>query len=280
MTKTGFPDDEKHSGHEIWDTDMQKWRTMTIADRFCWNGKDGAFETTAPPATTAAPVTTASTATTDATGTTPPPGTQTTVDPTTLQPVTTIKPFVLGCKVRDHQGPLGEGWAANPKWKDTTLTGRVKTGVATGDIDPNDFGDWYKFAKCMKSALEILEGQAYYPEIKIDKVMLKTGYVATSYPENKPWKDDGTENGLEMSDDDILAGRTVGDSKMAKENTKELWKNVKDGSESVAKRFHGAGSRFIENKDGSDSLVGRCAKHIPTGEATPYTITVFFNAEI
>ena len=134
LAKTGYPDERMGAGsdgHQIFDTKLGRWRTMTIADRLCWDGKhapiDELVSTTQP--TQPDP--------------TDRPGTTTTVDPVTLQPIT-VDEFTLGCKVPDHNGPLVEGFAANSKWKSDAVDAenRHKPGVDDGDIDRNDFGEW------------------------------------------------------------------------------------------------------------------------------------------
>ena len=269
-TKTGFPSKAGSEGHQIFDESINEWRTMTIADRLCWEGKGTDGATTTPAASTTQSTTGVTDAPTAAT-TTPPPNTQTTVDPTTLQPMTE---FTLGCKVPDHNGPLGEGFVGNEKWKADGLEDRHKPNVANGEIDPADFGQWFDFAKCMKNVMHILEGQAYFPEVLVEKTLFKVGYSSQSHPEMKPHSDDGSATGLEQTDDDVLAGRTVGDSKMAKNHVKELFRTVKDQSDPINTQFHGAGSRFIESQNGSDSLVGKCAKFLPNSAKGPYEIKV------
>jgi hypothetical protein len=128
----------------------------------------------------------------------------------------------------------------------------------------------------MKNALNILEGQAYMPEIKLTKIAVGKNYIGVPHPDQKPFTDNGSEEGLEQSDDTIMAGLVIGSSKIAMNRNKQLFKKVKDYSELSDTRFHGAGSRFIENKDGSDSLISRCAKFLPAGAADPLDIKVSF----
>lgn len=179
----------------------------------------------------------------------------------------------------DHNGPLAQGWEANSKWKDSDLTDRNNPSVPDGEIDPRDFGEWYDFAKCMKNALQLLEGQAYKPEIMIAKKVKKVGYDYETFEHKRPHVDDGSLNGKELMSDAVLAGRPIGMSSIATDWRKFLWRDIKDSSESINQAFHGAGSRFMENKDGSDSIVGRCEKFLPDHakqNAAPYSITVFF----
>merc|ERR1712228_160190 len=68
--------------------------------------------------------------------------------------------------------------------------------------------------------------------------------------------------------------------KMAQNNTKNLFRFVKDENESLNTRFHGGGSRFVENQTGSDSLVGRCAKFLPDSAASPYDIKPNYDIEM
>ena len=60
---------------------------------------------------------------------------------------------------------------ANEKWKSVAPTGRHKPSVPNGEIAQNDFGKWYDFSNCMKNAMQILEGQAYFPEIFVTKIV-------------------------------------------------------------------------------------------------------------
>ena len=129
----------------------------------------------------------------------------------------------------------------------------------------------------MKSAMHILEGQAYFPEVLVKKEVQRVGYLSESFPQLRAHRDDGTENGEEQTDDVILAGQPVGISKMAKQQAKQNFRFVKDANEDATKRFHGAGSRFIEDPNGEDSLVGRCEKFLPASAkiaAAPYKIQV------
>ena len=43
-------------------------------------------------------------------------------------------------------------------------------------------------------------------------------------------------------------------------------------SEAAGKRYHGAGTRFIEPKSGVDSLISKCSRFIPADEQSPYNI--------
>ena len=47
-----------------------------------------------------------------------------------------------------------------------------------GELHPADFGEWKPFTECMRDAMQLLEGQAYFPEAKIDKDIQKVGYIA------------------------------------------------------------------------------------------------------
>jgi len=61
--------------------------------------------------------------------------------------------------------------------------------------------------------LEILEGQAHYPEAKNLKTSL--GEVSVKWDE-KPYIDDGSTDGNEITDDVVLAGLEIGSSKTSK----------------------------------------------------------------
>ena len=39
---------------------------------------------------------------------------------------------------------------------------RTDPSVANGELDPADFGEWWPFANCLKSAMLLIEGQAYF----------------------------------------------------------------------------------------------------------------------
>ena len=82
-----------------------------------------------------------------------------------------------------------------------------------GDIDPADFEKWFDFANCLKSALEIIEGQAHFPEAKNLKTIFGVPSVVW---DEQPYEDDGTLRGNKMTDDFVLAGLEVGASKTSK----------------------------------------------------------------
>lgn len=48
---------------------------------------------------------------------------------------------------------------------------RTDPNVSNGELDPEDFGEWWNFANCLKSAMLLIEGQAYFKVIMI-KVLL------------------------------------------------------------------------------------------------------------
>ena len=51
-------------------------------------------------------------------------------------------------------------------------------------------------------------------------------------------------------------------------------------SEAAGKRYHGAGTRFIEPKSGVDSLVTKCARFLPVDEQSPYNIKPEYDMEM
>ena len=67
--------------------------------------------------------------------------------------------------------------------------------------------------------MQILEGQAYFPEILVTKIVSRVAYTE-SYPEKRRFMDDGTDGGQELTNETILAGRPVGNSNFAKNNIK------------------------------------------------------------
>ena len=42
---------------------------------------------------------------------------------------------------------------------------RTNPDVSNGELDPEDFGEWWNFANCLKSAMLLIEGQAYFKVI-------------------------------------------------------------------------------------------------------------------
>ncbi|CBY12269.1 unnamed protein product [Oikopleura dioica] len=241
---------EKVTARKIWDESIpgdDKWRIITHADRLCYR-QDTSTDT----------------------------GSETLGDTTATE---------SSCAVPDHSGPLAEGkvqysnhffsincFEANSKYHADTPS-RHKPGVNDGDIDSVDFGKWFDFANCLKSTLEILEGQAHYPEAK----NLKTswGEVSVKWDE-KPYIDDGSTAGNEITDDVVLAGLEIGSSKTSKIRQKSLWNTVNNGNNGF-QRFHGAGTRFIENPTGANSILSKCEKFIPDGEKTSYEIKPDFD---
>lgn len=73
--------------------------------------------------------------------------------------------FNLGCKVPEHNGPLAEGWEANPKFHTDQDPERVKVRrrvpLALGELHPNDFKEWLPFTKCLRDAMQLIEGQVW-----------------------------------------------------------------------------------------------------------------------
>lgn len=251
FAKTGLPGVSKNNadGNHIFDEESGEWRHISVADRLCWNGKDGSNEIK----TTKAP--------------------STTKNPTKPNP-----DFKLGCKVPDHNGPLGEGWEANEKYREDS--DRHQPGLKNGDISSDDFGKWSKFTDCMKNVMKILEGQAYFPEILVEKIPQRVGYSAVSHPDLKPHEDSGDKLGKEISDDMVMAGFPVGESQFAQNNIKNLFSAVKDSDDSGTTRFHGGGSRFIENKNGEDALINKCIKYLPSNAPAAMDIAPNFDLEM
>ena len=107
------------------------------------------------------------------------------------------------------------GFEGNSKYHADTPS-RHKPHVADGDLDPDNFGKWFDFANCLKSVLNIIEGQAFFPEAKNVKSWGgKIGYSQDLKWDEKPHADDGTLEGSESSDDVVLSGQAIGASKLA-----------------------------------------------------------------
>ena len=95
--------------------------------------------------------------------------------------------------MKDHR-TLAEGWEASSLWK--TDPNRRKT-VYDGKLDYADFGAWQQFASCLATAMKLIEGQAYYPEVK--RVAESDGKFTITYPELGAFKDDGSVEGKRVS---------------------------------------------------------------------------------
>ena len=96
------------------------------------------------------------------------------------------------------------------------------------------------FTECLRDAMQLIEGQAYYPEAKITKKIGSVGYTATVFTDLPPFEDNGTEQGVQMNDVP-LTGRKIGASNMARTRANALYAQMKDNGEK--REFHGAGSR-------------------------------------
>jgi len=227
---------------------------------------------------TSTTITTTTTSTTKgttsaATSTTKP--AETTTSTTTPEIPAPTKPFNLGCKVPDHNGPLGEGWEANRMYRESiNQKRRTNPEITDGELDPEEFGIWTDFAICLKNVLHLIEGQAYFKETgpKVNGFNLDTNTV--------PIFDDGTENGAKIENNDILAGAKIGASRYASEHAKGLYNMVQNSTESN-RFFHGAGTRYNEEADGSNSIVVECRKYLPEHvrndpNLDPMTIQVIF----
>ena len=84
-----------------------------------------------------------------------------------------------------------------------------------GALHPADFKEWLPFVTCMRDAMQLIEGQAYFPEAKITKEILTVGYQAKVFTELPPYSDNGTEEGQEVEGDEPLAGKIIGASNYA-----------------------------------------------------------------
>jgi len=60
----------------------------------------------------------------------------------------------------------------------------------------------------------------------------------------------------------------------------ELLSKVMSSTEAAEKHFHGAGTRFIEPKNGVNSLISKCAAFLPADEQSPYTIKPEYDMEM
>ena len=180
---------------------------------------------------------------------------KTTVAPVTEKP--TEAPFTLGCKVPDHNGPLAEGWEANRLYRESiNLDRRTNPDVADGELDPEEFGVWTDFATCLKNALLLTLGQADYKEVG---PAFKGALVNT---DTGPVEDDGSKEGSLISGEAVLAGAEIGSSNYAKSYAADLYAKIRGNSED-SRTFHGAGTRYNEEADGSDSVVLECKKYLP-----------------
>ena len=177
----------------------------------------------------------------------------------TTRPITTSSTlsgsFKLGCKVPDHNGPLGEGWEANSQYAQSIIVERrTNPNVPNGELDPENFGKWTEFATCLKNVLLLVEAQAYFKETE--------KYAFTVNTNRQPVAENGKSAGREMRNDTILAGGVIGSSKYASAIAENLYNKIKDKGD-PPRKFHGAGVRYNEKADGSDSLVLKCTKFLP-----------------
>ena len=104
--------------------------------------------------------------------------------------------------------------------------------------------------------------------------MGKANYMSTIFEDELPVMDGPGANGTASPfEEQILSGRTIGDSIMAQTHARKAWEKI-DGKNAKERRFHGGGSRYIEVDDGSDALIAKCIKYIPKNEPGPYNIQV------
>ena len=179
----------------------------------------------------------------------------TTTTTTTTTPTVKPKEFTLGCKVPDHDGPLGEGWEANTKYSESiNIERRTNPAILNGELDTNEFGVWTPLATCLKNALHLYEGQAYFKETETLDIHIDTN--------KKPIVENGSKNGFELTGDKIIAGGVIGSSGYASAKSAELFNTIKNASDGH-KSFHGAGNRYNEKPDGSDSIVLKCLSFLP-----------------
>lgn len=94
--------------------------------------------------------------------------------------------------------------------------------------------------------------------------------------------DNGSTSGKELFDDIVLAGAKIGQSKLAQGRAQALFDQMKD--ENDTRTFHGAGTRYNEKSDGSDSIVLECTKHLPAWarddpKMQPYAIQPNFDLD-
>ena len=88
--------------------------------------------------------------------------------------------------------------------------------MAEGELDPDNFGKWFDFANCLKSVMNIIEGQALFPEAKNVKEWTgKIGYSQDLKWDEKPFSDDGTRTGNQSTTDSVLSGQEIGASNLA-----------------------------------------------------------------
>ena len=128
--------------------------------------------------------------------------------------------------------------------------------------------------------MKLIEGQAYFPETREKLTILgRANYVSTIYENEVPVMDGPGVNGTASPfNEQILAGKPVGSSKLAQNNAKNLWRAIKSNGDDINREFHGAGSRYIEEADGSDALIEKCINLRPSGTPDPYLIKVLILA--
>ena len=120
--------------------------------------------------------------------------------------------------------------------------------------------------------MQLLEGQAYFPETREEIEMKgKANYISKIFEMEPPMMANGTE-----ANEGPLSGNEVGSSDYAIEHAKKLWGAIKENGDKINRKFHGAGSRYIEEADGSDSLISKCISKLPEGAADPYLINVLY----
>ena len=78
--------------------------------------------------------------------------------------------------------------------------------------------------------------------------------------DRKPIDDNGA-GGVVSEEDDILAGAEIGASKMHQDYLKGLWSNIAPEESFDNVGYHGAGSRYFDNKH----LAEKCIKFLPEG---------------
>lgn len=131
--------------------------------------------------------------------------------------------------------------------------------------------------------MKLIEGQAYFPETREELTVLgKANYISEIFEGEKPVTDGAGVNGTAspFPNENILAGRRIGSSQLASGNAQTLWDAIRGPTDEEERPFHGAGSRFIESTDGSDSLIDKCIKFLPQGSADPYDIKPNYDLEM
>ena len=121
--------------------------------------------------------------------------------------------------------------------------------------------------------MQLIEGQAYFPETRETiQITGKANYISTIFENEPPMMANGTQ-----ADEGELAGNEVGSSQYARDHAQKLWEAIMEDGDNISRKFHGGGSRYIEEADGSNSLIAKCVDKLPTWAPKPYVIKVQYH---